>query len=199
MCCNQGPECWKIQNSRWQSGPLCHATHVCATTAGIVYTRPDDHSDVPGLSWRERLAKYVNNFQEDNPFRLRESYRLYKHPAYSGLVQRFGIERTLHPVSAGWGLIRADFLTPAYDITFNRPAKRKPFGLLSHLLGITVSSSRYPRNNKVQLSSWGAKTFSRVTDRTAATRRGIIRAGKDKPCTRATQGQFEDLSEWLSI
>ncbi len=93
-------------------------------TADTIYARPDDPSDVPGLSWRERLAKYVGESERQNPFYLREAYRLYRHPAYSSLVRRFGIDRVFI-LSAGWGLLRANFPTPAYDITFNRTAKTK--------------------------------------------------------------------------
>jgi hypothetical protein len=44
-------------------------------------------------------------------------------------LQRFGIDE-LFILSAGWGLIPASFLTPAYDITFKvaktEPWKRRP-------------------------------------------------------------------------
>jgi hypothetical protein len=43
---------------------------------------------------------------------------LYKNKSYSRLVDRFGVEQ-VYILSAGWGLIRADFLTPYYDITFS--------------------------------------------------------------------------------
>jgi hypothetical protein len=61
---------------------------LCALTADIVYARPDDLSDVPNLSWRENLIKYVDDSDNQNPFKLQEAYRLYKHPAYSSLVKR---------------------------------------------------------------------------------------------------------------
>jgi hypothetical protein len=38
------------------------------------------------------------------------------------LVEKFGIEKVFI-LSAGWGLIRADFLTPNYDITFSGSAE----------------------------------------------------------------------------
>jgi hypothetical protein len=38
-------------------------------------------------------------------------------------VDRFGVEK-VYILSAGWGLIRADFLTPYYDITFSQQAER---------------------------------------------------------------------------
>jgi hypothetical protein len=36
-------------------------------------------------------------------------------------VDRFGLEN-VYVLSASWGLIRADFLTPYYDITFSSSA-----------------------------------------------------------------------------
>jgi hypothetical protein len=52
----------------------------------------------------------------DNP-----AYQLYENNVYGRLVDRFGL-RNVYILSAGWGLIRADFLTPSYDITFSPSA-----------------------------------------------------------------------------
>ncbi|MGE5063222.1 MAG: hypothetical protein ACM3IG_04065 [Myxococcales bacterium] len=53
----------------------------------------------------------------DNPLNLLPAYQLYAHDAYRALAQTFGIDEVFI-LSAGWGLISASFLTPAYDITF---------------------------------------------------------------------------------
>ena len=82
------------------------------------YARPDDLS-YDGRTWRERLVAY--NAASDNPLNLLPAYRLYAHDAYRALVGRFGLER-LFILSAGWGLIPANFLTPRYDITFTTSA-----------------------------------------------------------------------------
>lgn len=89
---------------------------------GIHYVRPDDLSDDGALTWRERLHAY-NSENEGNPLGLLPAYRLYTHAAYRNLVQAFGVEKVFI-LSAGWGLIRADFLTPSYDITFSNAAER---------------------------------------------------------------------------
>lgn len=89
--------------------------------SSIVYVRPDDPSD-QGTSWRDLLVRYNAN-PAKNPFGLRQAYDLYENDAYRRLVEKFGIEKT-YILSAGWGLIRADFLTPAYDITFSASADR---------------------------------------------------------------------------
>ena len=53
-------------------------------------------------------------------------WALYENGAYGRLVERFGIP-SVFILSAGWGLIRADFLTPYYDITFSKNPKVPKF------------------------------------------------------------------------
>ena len=89
----------------------------------IIYKRPDDpaHS---GLSWRDMLIEYNRKHKDrasGNPLGLLPAWRLYKNPAYGELVSAFGIQNVFI-LSAGWGLITADFLTPDYDITFSMGA-----------------------------------------------------------------------------
>jgi hypothetical protein len=88
---------------------------------GFAYARPDDRSDT-GATWREVLLHY-NAAPGDNPLGLFRAYELYENPAYRRLPHRFGTDRT-YILSAGWGLIRADFLTPHYDITFSAAVKK---------------------------------------------------------------------------
>jgi hypothetical protein len=83
------------------------------------YARPDDQSDL-GESWRERLLAY-NRTPADNRLGLFPAFGLYKNDIYRALVTRFGIENS-YILSAGWGLIKAAFLTPSYDITFSTSA-----------------------------------------------------------------------------
>jgi hypothetical protein len=66
------------------------------------------------------LLKY-NDDPGGNPLRLYPAYQLYENQAYGRLVDRFGSEN-VYILSAGWGLIRAGFLTPSYDITFSPSA-----------------------------------------------------------------------------
>lgn len=88
---------------------------------------PDDTSDQPGKSWRELVAAY-NARPGKNPLGLFPAYRLYANDTYRALVDRYGVEN-VYVLSAGWGLIRADFLTPQYDVTFKKqgvdPFKRR--------------------------------------------------------------------------
>jgi hypothetical protein len=93
-----------------------------------IYARPDDPSD-EAIPWRRVLLKY-NQDTEGNPLGLYPAYQLYENKIYGRLADRFGV-RKVYILSAGWGLIAADFLTPYYDITFSQAAdgykrRRKP-------------------------------------------------------------------------
>ena len=85
-----------------------------------LYLRPDDDAG-KGKSWREVLLAY-NREPRCNPLGLLPAYRLYENPVYTRLVDKLGIEN-VYILSAGWGLIRSDFLTPYYDITFSLSAR----------------------------------------------------------------------------
>lgn len=82
-----------------------------------VYARPDDLAE-DGVSWRQKLSDY-NKSPDTNPLHLLPAYQLYEHPIYRRLADKCGVEN-FYILSAGWGLIRADFLTPPYDITFSQ-------------------------------------------------------------------------------
>ena len=84
-----------------------------------VYARPDDASDAGG-TWRDRLLAY-NASPTNNPLGLLPAFELYENNIYRAVVKQFGVENT-YILSAGWGLINAAFLTPAYDITFSAQA-----------------------------------------------------------------------------
>lgn len=116
------------------------APHITA----IEYKHPDDPSDSPGWSWRQRLRRY-NKKQIDNPLRLKPAYCLYGHPVYRELVNKLGVTNVFI-LSAGWGLVKADYLLPDYDIT------------LKHLNGIDAykyrrSDDRYQDFNHLPAST----------------------------------------------
>lgn len=96
--------------------------------SGIQYARPDDLAG-DHKSWRTLLLEYNGN-SGDNPLELLPAWQLYENPIYGRLKRHVGVEN-LYILSAGWGLIRADFLTPNYDITFSAQAesyKQRPKG-----------------------------------------------------------------------
>lgn len=88
-----------------------------------LFACPDDPVDTAtpdGPTWRDRLIAY-NHEPEGNPLGLLPAIDLYRDRAYRALAERVPPE-DLYVLSAGWGLLRADFLTPTYDITFSPQA-----------------------------------------------------------------------------
>jgi hypothetical protein len=111
--------------------------------SSIYYCRPDDPVE-PGLgTWRETLVAY--NRSGENPYGLSAAADLYRPAVYRSLVSAFGREN-IFILSAGWGLIRSDFLTPDYDITFSTQAPdwaRRPKQLVEPLTDLNhLASSR---------------------------------------------------------
>ncbi len=97
----------------------------------LLYVHPDDDHGAGG-TWRERLVEYNREYRRsgDNPNGLLPAFRLYKNRIYRDLVERFSAE-SVFILSAGWGIIRSDFLTPQYDITFSGMApdeERRDYG-----------------------------------------------------------------------
>jgi hypothetical protein len=99
---------------------LCSRSGVCPATHGIAYARPDDVGE-DGIPWRKVLLKY-NEERPANPLGLYPAWKLYDNKTYGRLVDRFGFQNVFI-LSAGWGMISAEFLTPYYDITFNNKAR----------------------------------------------------------------------------
>ena len=93
------------------------------------HAHPDGPADT-GETWRKQLLRYNDLHKDvpgDNPLGLLPAWQLYDNPVYAQLAAKYGPER-LYILSAGWGLIRADVLTPNYDITFSNnaePCKRR--------------------------------------------------------------------------
>ncbi len=94
-----------------------------------IYARPDEPSD-RGKPWRAVLQEY-NAAPDGNPLGLLPAWQLYRNPTYGRLGKRFGPDR-LYILSAGWGLIRADYLTPNYDITFSKARNVELFKRRGH-------------------------------------------------------------------
>ena len=99
--------------------------------AGMRYARPDDLCGEKAATWRDLLKHY--NEQPDNPcklFRAADLYAPKEHEfrnLYRELVGVFGWDHVFI-LSAGWGLIRASFWTPDYNITFSAQGKKdKPW------------------------------------------------------------------------
>ena len=100
-----------------------------------IYARPDDIADT-GTSWRAVLSQYNQN-PDGNRLGLLPAWRLYRNSTYEILAEHFGLDR-LYILSAGWGLIPANFLTPNYDITFSTARNVQKFKRTVRVLGTNL-------------------------------------------------------------
>ena len=85
--------------------------------SSVLYRHPDG-KDMEGRTFRRVLDDYNRESREENPWDLLPAWRLYDNPAYGGLKHAVGVAN-LFILSAGWGLVRADYLVPDYDVTFS--------------------------------------------------------------------------------
>lgn len=128
----------------------------------FLYARPDDMRDGQH-TWRDVLLQ-TNQEPADNRFGLLAAVDLYVHPAYHRLTQRFGMD-TIFILSAGWGIIPAKFLTPAYDISFSSgvdPFKRRGKDALYH------DFNMLPVNSDEPVLFLGGKDYLSLFDRLTA-------------------------------
>lgn len=97
--------------------------------------RPDDPTSSSSVrTWRDELASYNATRPMMNPLGLFSASGLYCPPTdklvYQDLVKHFSPQK-VYILSAGWGLVRSDYLLPQYDITFSHAArtggKAKPY------------------------------------------------------------------------
>ena len=91
------------------------------TSGSLRYARPDDAASA-GDTYREQLERYNRDNRTDNPWGLLPAWRLYKPREYSTLVDALGVDNVFI-LSAGWGLVPAEYLLPNYDITFSRSVR----------------------------------------------------------------------------
>ena len=94
-----------------------------------IYAHPDDIS-ATGESWRNTLLSYNERYRKsnENPLGLLQAEQLYTPRApyseiYRNLVRKYSAKH-VYVLSAGWGLISAEFLAPSYDITFSSQAAK---------------------------------------------------------------------------
>jgi hypothetical protein len=73
--------------------------------------RPDDLIPNENITWRELVAQQA--IRND----LLPAFKLYKPEIYNSLFQYYGID--LFIFSAGWGIVRADYKLPKYNVTFS--------------------------------------------------------------------------------
>jgi hypothetical protein len=113
LCCsskkNKGFFLYKKQSIKFVASP------IKAPGDGCIYYRPDDIIPGENKTWRDLVL-------EQKEPDLVPAYLLYCPPdVYHGLYRKF--RNRFYILSAGWGIIRADFKIPAYDITYSTAQK----------------------------------------------------------------------------
>jgi hypothetical protein len=78
-----------------------------AVKNGVVFYKPDDKIPGENKTWRDLVV----NGQNDPKLNFVPAYRLYSRDIYRDLYHEFG--NRFYILSAGWGIIRADFKIPA--------------------------------------------------------------------------------------
>ena len=109
-----------VDMTKYGGNVLFVADPLIAPQCDSVVCHPDAAAP-SGRSWRDELEAYNDQWRRqpcDNPLRLRPAWELYKKRAYRLLKDHFGVEN-LYILSAGWGLVAADFLLPNYNIAFS--------------------------------------------------------------------------------
>lgn len=95
--------------------------NIAKETSGYIYYSPINLSE-KNITWSKELSNY--NKQNENHHHLLPAYELYDNNIYREIVKKIGV-KNVFILSAGWGLIRADFLIPNYNITFSKNNKIK--------------------------------------------------------------------------
>ncbi len=99
-------------------------SHLAPSSGTLTYAQVDDLAP-SGKSWRKEILDYNQNVR-CNPYGLLPAWNLYRNSTYQIVADRIGQEN-FYILSAGWGLIRSDFLTPKYDITFSKAINVEPY------------------------------------------------------------------------
>jgi len=88
------------------------------------YYRPDDKNPDTGKTWRQEVSAYNEEVQRTGEKwrKLRKAWELYEPNIYEKLKDTYG-EENFFILSAGWGLVRSDYLLPYYNITFSSSGK----------------------------------------------------------------------------
>lgn len=76
-----------------------------------IYVHPDDLIPNENITWRELIA--LQEIRDD----LKPTYDLYVPEIYNSLFHNFGNDFFIF--SAGWGIVRADYKLPKYNVTFS--------------------------------------------------------------------------------
>ena len=166
-------------------------------TPSCVYARPDDCADT-GFSWRKELQRYNREQAADNPLGLLPAWRLYQNSIYELLYRKFGVDN-FYILSAGWGLIRADFLTPHYDITFSKATKVEKYKRRGGNRDIWNDFHMLPDDTAKPVVFFGGKDyvslFCALTNQVKSPRHVIYNAIKPPDAPRCQLRKFETTTK----
>lgn len=97
------------------SRPTDRLKPVDGFPASAANRSPNDYAN---LSANRSASNTRSPASEANPLGLLPAWRLYKNKTYRLLADTFG-PKNFYVFSAGWGLVRSDFMIPDYDITLS--------------------------------------------------------------------------------
>lgn len=150
QCCSEkNGRMWTSSEFGVQKVKFVAHPDYCEERRSFINCRPDDHIPRDPITWRQYLITY--NQSGENPDGLLKAGDLYKHPIYRMLVNKFGWENTFI-LSAGWGLVRSDFLLPYYDITFSSKAddcKKRKKGDIFHDFNHLTQNSETDQEDQI--------------------------------------------------
>lgn len=115
----KSPDAGYLHTGEGQSVAFVANPELAPPDGSVLWAHPDGPSDLAGVSWRQHLVDLGPD--EAKARGLLPAYQLYAPGAYRRLVDFLGKEQ-VYVLSAGWGLVRADYPLPAYDITFSAQA-----------------------------------------------------------------------------
>jgi len=137
---------------------------------GYQHVHPDDPAP-GGRTWREKVLACNEN--PSHPQQLYTAWELYRPSAYRRLIEGLGVE-SVFVLSAGWGLVRADFKLPMYDITFTSQVKKERPWTYRRKSDAYRDFSHLPDNTTDPVYFFGGKDyvdlFCRLTQRVQAQR-----------------------------
>ena len=122
QCAGTKHNCGSFVNDKGKEVVFVAQPTLCEDSEFYSFQKPDDLTS-NGKSWRDKLIDYNLNEYNTNPLNFLKAYELYRPSAYKKLIDFLG-EENVYILSAGWGLVRSDYLLPGYDITFSGSAEK---------------------------------------------------------------------------
>lgn len=122
------------------------------------YFRPDDVNPDSGKTWREMLVEY--NAAGGNLLHLLPAVDLYGNSIYKATKHYAAqISAELYILSAGWGLVRAEFLLPDYNITFARQSNIPKYAIRTASAKFNDFNQVRPAGPEEEVHFFGGKDY----------------------------------------